>query len=376
MIFYLLFFCFVLYLYFYGGRNSSKWILLILFLIILFRSEFTGTDTKGYIRLINSNIYDISIDSVLSYFNDDKLGIRNYGEGSYREFFFSFVVTFINNITGTPFATIKILNILILLIYYCSFRKVFEKDNEYISLALLIYVSCYLYFSQFNTLRQSFATALFFSGICWFLQNNKTSYDNALSIFLIVAAAFTHNTVFFALPFLLLSRIKIKEWIIWSVFIIVLICDFFVVDVHFFIENIGYKQLYSNLDSTFIKESGQTFNIYVHYFGFFLRLLFVITFCWLYHYAENDERKFMNIWFGGLVLYILLIRGVNIARFTEHLYSIQILIVPFIFYRLKAENVKIFNKTAIILFSYLICWYVFYLRSNWYGIVPYISIFG
>lgn len=375
MLFYFLLFGILLYLYYWGGRNSSKWMIFILLIVVLFRSELTGTDTKGYIKNIGLNFYDISLESIMPYFSGNMFGTRTYGEGAYREFVFSVIVTFINKITNNPFATIKIINIGILGIYYFSFKRVFEKENSYMSLAILIYVSCYLYFSQFNTLRQALATSLLFSGICFYVKNDRTKRDILLSGLLILLATFAHNTVFFVIPILLLSCFNIKEYVVWIVLFFALICDFFVIDVLFFTDNIGYKQLYSNIDSTFIKESRMSFNIYVHYFGFVLRLLFVITFCWLFHYAEKEERKVMNIWFAGLVLYILLIRGANISRFTEHLYCIQILIIPFIYYRIKNENIRIFNKISVLIFVYLIGWYVFYVRSNWYGIVPYVSIF-
>ena len=370
MLFYLLILCFMFFIYKINKRNGYRIILIVLSVLIIFRSKTVGTDITGYMELITSGMYDVSIDDVILYFSVGDFSSSAYGVNMLREPVFSIVVSILYSFINNAFLTMNVICIIILLIYYNALKIVFKNNTEQITIGLFVYFATFLYFSMFNTLRQAFSTSFLMLGLAYYYKYKDSGIKRFYVLIPLLLACLSHTTAVFALPMFLISRIRIKEFVIWIVLAIALIIDFFKIDVSdlfTYLESTNY----SRIEETFTRESIAGYNVYVHYLGFVFHLYLSFYFCWLYHYSLRDERRNLNIWLVGLLLYLILISAPNISRFSEHLYSIQIVIVPAILHRLRIEMHPKYSLTLLLTRVWLIGWFIFYLQSNWYGVVPY-----
>lgn len=162
MIFFLVIYLFICLLYYHFRKKSLIPICVILVLLVLLRNDNVGSDYIGYAAMIDSGHYNITWEDVKSFFHKyDYYDTLNYDVGAAREFGFSFYLSTLNGLINDAKLTLNLTVIFILCLYLYWFRKVCGRYN---TLCLFIYVSSFLYFSAFNTLRQSLAISIFAGG--------------------------------------------------------------------------------------------------------------------------------------------------------------------------------------------------------------------
>lgn len=378
MIFYfVVYFLLILIYKIANSRKACHLSLLVLIALIVLRADSVGSDFAGYIQLLRDKMYIITFEDVKAYFNSADMSARYVGDTQLREFFFSMLMNAIFSIVHSEYWTVQIVCLLTLFTFYKALVVFFKKDYPYISLGLLIFFSTYLYFAPFNTLRQALATSFLLLSIALIKKHNDKGWKKKYlpSAILLVVAIFTHNTIMYVLPFFLLYFVNIHEKIIWVSLLIALALNLLNYNFQEFFGILDFVDSYYNLKDGYQTELQANYNVYVHYLGFILHAYMAFFFCWCFHYATEKERRLMNVWFVGLVVYIFLIGSANIGRISEHLYALQIMIVPMIYFRMKGEKHPKFSNTKVFLTLWLFSWFWFYLQSNWYGIVPYVSSF-
>lgn len=369
MLFFLLIYIVIIFLFFTLRQRSVLPILIILFLLAIFRNDNVGTDYLGYVYLINDGYYDITIEDIKSWFSfENYYNNSEYGSGAIREFGFSFYITILSYILDNAKYVLNFTVILISIIYVYSFKKIFNK--YYAALCLFIYISIFLYYSSFNTLRQSFAISLFvLAGV--FLYCKK--YKAAIAFYLI--ACTIHFTAVLIFPVLLISffipkhSMKIMKFILF-VFILL----YFYVNPAFLgsiiDDEIAGRSFYNGM-----LEANLSFNIYIYYLSAIFMCFMAYVFFWFYSRSGDKNILFYNLWFVGILLYILLMRSPNIGRISEFFYPFQIFAIVSTLQKFEVENnTALLMRGRQLLFSYCFLWYLYYSFRNMYGLQPYIAL--
>lgn len=369
MLFFFLLYIVIFMLFVLLKRNSLMPILFILILLVLFRNDNVGSDFVGYVRLIGSGYYDISFNKLLSWFShggyyEDK----TYGIGAIREFGFSLYIDLLYSLFNNAKIVINFTVILILMIFIYAFNKIFDKEN--VSLCLFVYVSIYIYFASFNTLRQSFAVSIIvLSGVYLYLKKHKKAF------LLYLIACTIHFTATLILPFILISIYmpKLDKRIIIFVLSGLIILHLFRVDLFNLEDAIVYDVAGRNF-SKGMHEATLNYNVYIHYLSTIFMAFMSYVFVWFYSRCDDNIVLFYNLWFIGIVLYILLMKSPNVGRISEYFYAFQIFAIVSTVQKFKEKDITLYLQSQQLVSLYCILWYSFYALRNMYGLQPYIIL--
>lgn len=366
MFFFLIVYLVIILLYFLLRRHSVIPIIMILIMLVVLRNENVGSDFIGYIRLLKSGYYDISLEKIKSWFSLGSYYTDGaYGVGAIREFGFSFYLNFLYKILGNARFVINFTVIAILFIYLYAFKKIFNK--EAVALCLLFYISIYLYYSSFNTLRQSFAVSfVVLGGTFLYLKR----YSKAFIFFLIACSI--HFTATLVVPIILIILFihRINKRIIVILLCILILS--YVLQINIFpIENMVHDEIAGRNLVKSMGEASLNYNIYIHILSAGFMAFMGYVFYWFYSRAGDEDLLFYNLWFMGIVAYILLMKSPNVGRISEYLYSFQIFSIVSTLRNLKDndENQYVYGRQLLLL--YCIVWYSFYALRNMYGLQPY-----
>lgn len=367
MIFYLSVFIFFLLLFFSLRDKAYLPLVVLMLLLACLRSSTVGSDFPAYVRLINSGYYDISLTDVLKWYaSEDFLEDRTYGSGAFREFGFSFLISFFKFLFKDPVFILNSLILLIITIFSISFYKILGRKE--MVWGLLFYYGTYLFFSSFNTIRQSLAVSLVFMGACFFF---KHRYIGAIT--LLLSAVTVHSSSLLVLPLFLLSKIKLPNKVIVYSFVISLVISLFRFRLDFLFAFLPDSFAGNDYESNFYKEGLAQYNVYIHYMSFVFNLYTCYIFYWFYTRTSESYRFFYNLWYVGILLYILLMSAANVGRISEFFYVFLILAIPLSLIQFRDTESKEYQKAFQLAMVYLIGWHSYYIFRNWCGIVPYIS---
>ena len=375
MFFYFFFFL-ILYILAASLKQRGEIIMVILLIaLVACRSTKVGTDTADYVVEINQGVYSFNIDNVFDYYESDNVGKKAKGSSqsinSGREFVFAGIISFLLWIGIPAFAAMKLVSVLIIVMYYKALKMLLPR--RYVVYGLLIYVGCFLYFTQFNTLRQSLACSFFFLSIAYFYKKEKVK-----SVFLMILALFSHSASFIAIFLLPLGLIKCEHNKRYR-FMMLTLC------VLLFTEIMDNQMgllggLFDYLTAADFMYSGhfETSSMDVFSMGPLEKLMVtvfhvIIVACFLWTVKEKKSRECIiieNFWFVGLALYILLVRSAIFARITEFYLQFQFIALP-IAVATAISYKKFDRRSKILVLSYILFSYWFYLQNHWYGVMPY-----
>ena len=369
MLFFLGIYIIVFLLYYYYKERSFVPIVIILILLVCFRSDTVGSDFLGYVRLISSGYYDITWAKLVAWFSKgDYFAKASYGtnEGALREFGFSYYLMFLNGMFKNPKLTLNISIIVILGLYLYVFRKICREDSY---ICLFIFFSSYVFFSSFNTLRQSLAVAIVFMSIS-FLYLHK--YKRFI-LFAIIACSihFSATMVILVVALAYFMKIDIKYMV--GILIILLLLSFLNLKIPFIVNSLP-DLAGRNFQRSFLQEGEASYNIYIHYLTTLFEAVMIYVFYWFYKNSDEQNSLFFKLWFIGIVLYLLLMSSPNVGRISEYFYVFQILAITLTLNQLKEVDEVKFMFAKQILIVYCSCWYAFYALRNWYGLQPYINL--
>lgn len=222
----------------------------------------------------------------------------------------------------------------------------------------LVFLSGF-YFDSTTAVRQELACAIFLYAIPYLKQNKFWRFT--LCIFI---ASLFHNSIWIIYPFYFLKKIKLKKWIF-----IILILGFWYA-----------RNIINNLVENYIYND----NVYDKY-TYFLNegrtdgLTYIIVFSVLLLIVLLGLKKQSIIYFDiyivvfGFIISIFSSTVPYLYRFELYMLAALIYVVPDIIMNLK-EKVKVFVVPLIYaVFSMYILWGA--IIANWYGAIPYISVF-
>lgn len=190
---------------------------------------------------------------------------------------------------------------------------------------------------------------------------------------LVAIAASIHMMTTFAIPILyicyFIPRINAKFAVI--ILAVLLFLEFLQVDL------LGLQKaeyVYGGRDLYYgMREGVAAFNIYIHYLNILFQALMIYVFYWFCSKSQREHKLFFNLWFFGLVVYLLLIQSPNVGRFSEFFYVFQIFAIALSLQRMAFESPRLRKRGGQIFAIYCICWYCFYTIRNFYGLQPYLQ---
>lgn len=369
MLFFLIIYFIVFALYYSLHERSIWFILLILLLLVCFRGDEVGSDFLSYVHKIEIGYYDISIEQVKSWFSTHQYFEKDeYGTnaGAMREFGFSLYLTILNGVFNNPRLTINLTVIIIMLIYLLAFRKLC-KSGMYI--CLFIYISTYMFYSSFNTLRQSFAVSFILLS-CIYMYMKQ--YIRAILMGLI--ACTIHFATVLAFPICVIAYcLRINKKV--ALFILLILLFFFLakIEVPFLINLLSDNVAGRDIQEGFVEGKRLAYNVYIFYLSFVFQGMMIYVFYWFYSNSNGQYSFFYNLWFIGIVIYLLLMSSPNVGRFSEYFYVFQIVAMTLTLLSLKENDYSKYVVGNQMLLIYCVIWYSFYALRNFYGLQPYIS---
>lgn len=353
-------------------KYQKKAYIIIPALLVLFsfiRPENVGSDFAGYCRMIDENHYKIDLQSVIEWYALGDYSSSEADSWVLREFGFSFLICFLKIFTQDSRLIVSIVIFFTYFLYIASIKIVFKKDMESVNLAVFIAFSIFILYASFNTLRQGLSVSLAMFGCVLYL-NKKT----LIGIIFCLLAATVHFTAVIIFPIIILSpyfKIKFKLSIIlllaacmMSLLRIDVITSFFKDYMDFGGRNVQHGW----------GEQKENFNVYVNViqFAFNLYSIFVYT---IFHDAyEKKTKAYFNLWYIGLLGYILLIPSPNVGRITEFLYIYMIIALPLAMKKNRKDISVVGHGIYIAKYQYVmaycVLWQMFYIFRNFYGLQP------
>lgn len=366
MIPYILLYIFVFLLF----RHQKKFYIVVPVLLVIFayfRPDNVGSDFMGYSRMIEEGHYDIELDEVLGWY---ALGDYSADETKpVREFGFSFLICFLKILTDDSRLIISIIIALTYSIYLLAFRVIFKKDVISINIAVFILFSIFIMYSSFNTLRQGLSISIVTLGSVLYIKKNWLP-----AIILLLIAPTIHFSATLIIPIVLISP-YIKINIKWGISLLLIASVISVSGMDFFMKMIGDSSNFAGRDLEHgWNERKEAFNAIINGIQFIFNLFSIYIFYIYYKSSDVKARPFYNLWYAGLLIYILLISSANIGRIAEFLYVNLVFAISL--------TLKTYNKGFTIggtpqygilyqnMILYCIVWQSFYILRNFYGLQP------
>lgn len=350
----------LLFIILYSSRTPGLVVTMMLILILLsiFRSESVGTDYSNYINTFKDAKYELEnynfseIFNYIGFIENEEIGKKQL------EPFWLLINFFILEIGGNYYIVNFIVTILILSLYFVSF-KLTLKSLEF---PFILFFILFYFFISFNTARQSIAIS--FVLLSFVFLNRKEWVLFALAIF--ISYLFHYSSIFalLVLPFYWLrSKIRFHYTLLFVSLLFGNLLSEYIID--FLTINSVYWG-YSTL-----KWSNS--NILISTINYALQIL-------LFVFVTKSNKKllfsdlFTSIWFFGLISQNLFLNYVFFHRIADYFLVAQLVAIPRFFggnYRLSAKM-----PTLQILFYLAIsALFIFNLYFNKHGVIPYIIQF-
>ncbi len=366
MIIYIVFYVIVILIF----KYQKKAYIIIPSLLILFsliRPENVGSDFTGYCRMIDENHYKIDLPSVIEWYALGDYSSSDADSGVLREFGFSFLICFLKIFTQDSRLIVSIVIFLTYFLYIASIKIVFKKDIESVNLAVFIAFSIFILYASFNTLRQGLSVSLAMFGCVLYL-NKKT----LIGIIFCLLAATVHFTVVIIFPILILSpyfKIKFK----FSIILLLAACVISLLRIDVITSFIKDYMDFGGRDVQHgWNERKENYNAYVNVIQFVFNLYSIFVYTIFHDGYEKKTKAYFNLWYIGLLGYILLIPSPNVGRITEFLYIYMIISMPLALKKYR-KDISATGKSLYIakyqyVMAYCVLWQMFYILRNFYGL--------
>ena len=293
-------------------------IFLLLFFISTFRGDFT-TDYKNYTSLFNLyNKYSFS--ELLT------AGFQN-------EIGFIYTNKIIGLFTDDVIYFFAIMSFFILF----GFIHHFKKYSVNIWLSVLMFVTAGSFYASFNITRHIFAVAIIFAGSTYLYQRKFFKW-----VLVVILATLFHKTAIIMIPFyfILNFRIKIRNWIL------IALCSAITILLFDNIVQFAQQYFYEQYSEDSYGMWGQAISNIVLPVAFLIFSLF--------HLNKIDSNNTMHrIWFNAVIFYaffnILALQIEMVERLGRFFAPYILLLIPYIFSKMKNKYLKITYMTGLIL---------------------------
>lgn len=319
------------------GKKKNNIIFLILLLIQFFRNNTVGTDIKVYLGIFNTIIKDTNI---LFKLNMEKgylilnkiLGIINTNE------------------------TFFLCSIAIIILY--PIKKVLEKESKIIWLSYYLYITLNFYLFSMSGLRQAIAISILLLSLEYIKKREIIKF----LIICLLAMSF-HKTAIVFIVLYIIYPIEINFYS-YILLLIISVCGFL-----FFQKSLNiifqifpiYEERYGGIKLV----SGEGFKMFLIYFisltGFLVLKKFKI---------RKDEKIYYQMIFLTVILQVLATKIAIVSRLIMYFWIGIIILIP---------NILSTSKNKKLLFPVIITlgfmYYIFILKKNPQGVVPYVFYF-
>ena len=328
-----------IFLFFYSNnRYHINLILIILFLLSVFRSINVGTDYFNY-KIIYETVSQIGINEQIEnyklIFDDISRGNRTIEPLFYLIYFFSKKI-------GFSFFSLNVFlsAIFLIIVNYTSKKLSVSHVSSLVLFFLLFY-----YFMFFNINRQVFA--ILFSVLSFYnYGKNKVNF----LIFSILAFSSHFSSLIFLTLIPFFKYFRFNKKLSYIAIIISFLVGFLTTKTSVF--NIGYYNLYTD----FMVDSYSFYYVLLYNLSCMM-LYFVFSF-----FNKKRNTTIVNIWVLGLILQNLFINFQYLYRLSDYFLIFQVFAIPLIFFNTRNKNILIFMSALFFLFNLLL---------NRQGIVPY-----
>ncbi|SFW65284.1 EpsG family protein [Sinomicrobium oceani] len=316
----------------------------LLIFIATFRDVSVGVDTMNYFYNYK---YQIKEGTFLSYLMKTEIGwmLLNL-----------FVKKYFDNFNVLLFLSSSLTII--------PLSYTFKKNAFNPVLAFVLYVLLFHYFFSFSIIRQAIAGAFFVLSV-YFLEERK----NIKFILSIAVGALFHYSVLVLLPLtLILKRINLSYKWYCLILIITYIFGFsgFFDTARTYLEYLPFDKYAHYVDHKIDVE----FNRVTSYLFILPKtIFFVYTFYYVKKYKLNISDLQKKLFWLGMVVLNLFLSVPQISRFVWYLSVFEVFIIVGMMRSLPRSK-KLEGGVFYIIYS--IAYFVYYLLSNRFGVVPYV----
>lgn len=246
-----------------------------------------------------------------------------------------------------------------ILTFTVTFTAIYRFSNMLTLSLIMIFLSGF-YFDATNIVRQEIATAFFLYSYIYIKNQKLIKF-----LICIMIGAFFHQSILFLIPLYFLNRVKInnKVWILITFAIYI-----FRNQINYWINNFVIN--------------GEMYHKYANYLNISispeLSYLFVtgglLLILWVFVNQDYSMNMYVVMLYLGFIFSCLAAFIPYIGRFIQYSLASLVFIVPWMFNNMRLKY-KTIGEILIffILGSFTI--YTVYI-ANWFGAVPYISIFN
>lgn len=333
-----IFILFIFLLFYSNNRYYINLILIILFLLSVFRSINVGTDYYNY-KIIYETLSQIGINEQIEKYKSiyDNL----FTETRTFEPLFYFIYFLFNKI-GISFFSLNVFLSAIFLILANHISKKFSVSHVS---SLVLFFLLFYYFMFFNTNRQAFA--ILFSVLSFYNYGKNKVY---FFIFSILAFSSHFSSLIFLILIPFFKYFNFSKRLSYIAILISFLIGFLITKIGDL--GIGFYGLYTQY---FVDD--YSFNYVLLYNLSCMMIYFVFSF-----FYKKKYTTIVNIWILGLILQNLFLNFLYLYRISDYFLIFQVLAIPLIFFNTRNKNILIFMSTLFFLYNLIL---------NRQGVVPY-----
>ena len=309
-------------------------------LLSAFRYGF-GSDYNGTYKYIFYTLY----------YNTKSAGIKNLEIG------FAAINKFIGFFTNDYVYLLMVVALITIISIIFSLRK----NAKYFGLTMFLFIIIGLYFESMCAVRQFLAIPFFIISLKYIYQRKFFKY-----LFCLLFGSLFHASILFLLPLYFLYNINLNVIKVLLILIILWIGSGYFFEI---IRNIiEYSPQYSKYLSTLADKNDAE-----------ISLIIIFAISSIVSYFTRNKDKKLNFFFNSMVIGLSIsILCTNIGYLERFLIYFKTILVIFLPYSLKEFSTDKYKK--IISYSIYIIFFLYFIYTtfilNWYGAVPYVSIFN
>lgn len=298
-------------------------IFFVLFIMSALRGDFT-TDYENYTRLFH--LYNsISFSNILNYEFQQEIGYLTLSKT-------------IGLFTDNEAYLFVITSFIILFAIYSQFKRY----SPYVWLSVLLFISIGSYYTSFNVMRQILASSIIFAGSKYLYERKFIKY-----CLVVIFASLFHKTALIMVVFYFILNMKLRIrnfiFILISLILCLLFLDRFLI--------LTQTYLYTSYTEDSYGLSSIDFNNA-------LVPLAILVFCMCFVKKTNLTQGVHRIWINAVIFYTyfeVLGTQIQLVQRLSEFFSLYVcLLVPMIFKKIEANELKVVIMIVfiIILFSY------------------------
>lgn len=262
--------------------------------------------------------------------------------------------------TKTPFLMFFVTSLIINAMVVLSLRN--NSNNFWLSCYL--YITTNLYYSTFNTTRQSIALAILFLGTGFLMRKEMWKYFVCVGI-----ASLFHISAIIMIPVYFVVHFRAWSPFMWFLaladVLVLIFYDQFVSLIFVFLENTHYSEYESTM--LLAAEGANVLRIFV----FLAPLLLAFIFRKKISQAYPNSNVIINMCFIGLLIMLIASKQIYFARVSQYFNVYILFLVPFLISVFKDRRLRAV-VTIVIMLCFLAHSYVLLPRDS--DVLPYMSI--